>query len=137
MALLSFAIRLSVVKGTHETWLGYIFWILGFTGLHRFYFGKKISGAIWFVTLGVCGIGWLVDLFLIPRMRREADARYRQGGKDFTLGWLLQAFLGVFGLHRFYLGKWVTGLVWLLTGGLLGVGWIYDFFTLNEQLEAA
>jgi TM2 domain-containing membrane protein YozV len=40
-------------------------------------------------------------------------------------------------VHRFYLGKWVTGLVWLLTGGLLGVGWIYDFFTLNEQLESA
>jgi TM2 domain-containing membrane protein YozV len=38
------------------------------------------------------------------------------------------------GLHRFYLGKWISGLAWLFTGSLFGIGWIYDFFTLNEQI---
>jgi TM2 domain-containing membrane protein YozV len=41
----------------------------------------------------------------------------------------------VFGLHRFYLRKWVTGIVWLLTGGLFLVGWLYDFWTLNGQID--
>lgn len=102
--------------------------------MHRFYYGKKISGAIWALTLGLLGIGWLIDLFLIPRMQREAETRYPVVSNDYTVAWILQSFLGVLGLHRFYLGKWISGLVWLFTGGLFGIGWIYDFFTLNEQI---
>jgi len=49
--------------------------------------------------------------------------------------WILQTFLGVFGIHRFYMGKIGTGIIWLLTGGLLGIGYIYDFCTLNEQVD--
>jgi TM2 domain-containing membrane protein YozV len=48
---------------------------------------------------------------------------------------LLQTFLGPLGAARFYLGKWVTGILWLLTGGLVGIGWIYDFWTLNGQVD--
>jgi len=39
-------------------------------------------------------------------------------------------------VHRFYLGKWITGLLWLLTGGLFLVGYLYDYWTLNEQIDA-
>ncbi|MBQ1465278.1 MAG: TM2 domain-containing protein [Eubacteriaceae bacterium] len=41
-----------------------------------------------------------------------------------TLG--LCFFLGVIGVHKFYEGKIVWGLVYLFTGGLAGIGWIYD-----------
>jgi TM2 domain-containing membrane protein YozV len=123
------------LNDTHRKTVGYLLWIFGFTGAHRFYYGKPITGTIWFFTLGLLGIGWLIDLFLIPGMDRRADRRYVAGRVDYSIAWLLQTFLGVLGLHRFYLGKWVTGIVWLLTGGLFLIGWLYDFWTLNGQID--
>ncbi len=120
---------------THSKTVGYLLWIFGFTGAHRFYYGKPVTGAIWFFTLGLLGIGWLVDLFLIPGMDRRADQRFTAGHCDYSVAWILLTFLGLFGIHRFYLGKLGTGLLWLCTGGLLGIGWLYDFFTLNRQVD--
>lgn len=122
-------------NNTHSIVIGYITWIFGFMGAHRFYYGKQITGTIWFFTLGLFFIGWIIDLFLIPSMDREADARFAEGGTSYTVGWVLLAFLGIFGVHRFYMGKWVTGLIWLFTGGLFLVGWLYDLWTLNEQID--
>jgi TM2 domain-containing membrane protein YozV len=120
---------------THSKTIGYLLWIFGFTGAHRFYFGKPISGAIWFFTLGLLGIGWLIDLFLIPAMDRQADARFAAGRCDYSVAWILLTFLGAFGIHRFYMGKIGTGILWLLTGGLFLIGWLYDFCTLNRQVD--
>ncbi len=39
---------------------------------------------------------------------------------------LLCLLIGFLGVHRFYVGRAGSGVVWLLTLGLLGVGWIYD-----------
>ncbi len=119
----------------HSKTIGYILWIFGFTGAHRFYFGRPISGAIWFFTLGLLGIGWLIDLFLIPGMERAAGRKYAAGPIDYSVAWLLQTFIGPLGIHRFYMGKVGTGILWLLTGGLLGIGWLYDFCTLNGQID--
>src|SRR6185503_3926678 len=112
---------------THSKLIGYLLWIFGFTGAHRFYYGKPITGTIWFFTLGLFGIGWLIDVFLIPGMDREADRRFVAGPIDYTAAWILLTLLGFFGVHRFYLGKWVTAILYLCTGGLLGIGIIYDF----------
>lgn len=122
---------------THNLLIGYILWIFGFMGAHRFYYGRPITGTLYFFTLGLFFIGWIIDLFLIPGMDRSADLKYFQGSKDYNLSWILLTFLGLFGLHRFYLGKWITGLIWLLTGGFFLLGILYDYWTLNEQVDEA
>ncbi len=80
-------------------------------------------------------VGWIIDLFLIPAMDREADIRFRDGEVSYNIGWLLLTFTGVFGLHRMYQGKWITGILYLLTGGLFLLGVLYDFWTLNSQIS--
>jgi TM2 domain-containing membrane protein YozV len=115
--------------------MGYILWIFGFLGVHRFYYGKPITGTIWFFTGGLFMIGWIIDLFLIPGMDQEADLRFTSGGKDYNTAWLLLVFLGMFGAHRMYMGKWLTGIIWLCTGGLFLIGYLYDLWTLNSQLD--
>jgi TM2 domain-containing membrane protein YozV len=120
---------------THSVLLGYLLWIFGFMGIHRFYYGKQVTGAIWFFTLGLLFVGWIIDLFLIPSMERETKYRFAAGPTNYNLAWVLLVFLGIFGLHRFYMGKFLTGLLYLLTGGLFLIGVIYDIVTLNEQVS--
>jgi TM2 domain-containing membrane protein YozV len=119
---------------THRKTIGYILWLFGFTGSYRFYYGKPLMGTIYFFTFGLLGIGWLIDLFLIPHMDRQADLRFIAGPIDYSVAWLLLTFLGILGIHRMYMNKWITGIIFLLTGGLLGFGYLYDFWTLNDQI---
>lgn len=130
-------VRLRQEEDTHSMFMGYLLWIFGFTGAHRFFYGKPVSGTIWFFTFGLAGIGWFIDLFLIPGMDRKASVRFNDGEVNYNIAWILLTFLGLFGIHRFYLRKWISGLIWLLTGALFGLGYIYDYWTLNEQINEA
>ncbi len=135
MNVKSLGVPMNFSKDTHLKSIGYILWVFGFTGSHRFYYGKPISGTIWFFTFGLLLIGWIIDFFLIPSMDREADLRYHSGNFDYTVAWILLTFLGLFGIHRFYMRKWATGIVYLLSGGIFGIGYLYDFWTLNNQVS--
>lgn len=48
--------------------------------------------------------------------------------------WLVSVF-GWLGFHRFYLGKVSTGIIWIFTGGALGVGALIDLFTLGGMVD--
>jgi TM2 domain-containing membrane protein YozV len=51
--------------------MAYMLWIpclFGLCGIHRFYAGRWATGLLWFFTGGLCFVGQLVDLFLIPGM---------------------------------------------------------------------
>ena len=129
---------------THSILVGYLLWILGFTGSHRFYYGKPISGTIWLCTGGLFLIGWLIDLFLIPMMDSQAERRFATGRYNYTVSWMLLTFLGTFGLHRLYLGK-ISGLI-ILGSSLMAVLFpplilismiflIIDFWNLNSTVD--
>jgi TM2 domain-containing membrane protein YozV len=120
---------------THSKTIGYLLWIFGFSGAHRFYYGRPVTGVIWLFTAGLFLIGWIVDLFLIPSMDRAADRKFNAGPINYSVAWILLTFLGWAGIHRFYMGKWGTGLIYLFTLGLLGFGVLYDFLTLNTQIS--
>jgi TM2 domain-containing membrane protein YozV len=131
---------------THSVLIGYLTWIFGFTGAHRFYYGRPISGTIYFFTFGLFCIGWFVDLFLIPSMNRSCDHRYESGEVNYDVAWILLAWLGAFGVDRFYLGKVGTGMIELSlailvpwTFGLaaipLALFQLYDLWTMNEQIS--
>ncbi len=124
-----------IVSDTHSLLVGYLLWIFGFLGAHRFYFGCPISGTIYLFTLGLLGIGWLIDLFSMPRLEVQADRSFADGPINYTVTWVLLVFLGPLGLHRFYLGKPWTGLLYLVTMGVFLFGVIYDWWTINRQIS--
>lgn len=137
-------------ESTHSLILGYLIWLFGFTGAHRFYYGRPVSGTVWFLTLGLLGVGWLIDLFLIPSLNRSCAWRYVPGPANYSIAWLLLAWAGWFGLHRLYLGKIASGLAELVmtllmiaSGGILILFFgipvlllqLIDLWSLNEQIN--
>ena len=50
--------------------------------------------------------------------------------------WLFSGF-GVLGFHRFYLGRFGTGLLYLFTGGLFGLGALFDLFYIPTMVREA
>jgi len=69
-----------VTTRKENSW-AYILWLgswVGFAGLHRLYVGRIGSGLLWFFTGGLCGIGTLVDAFMMPQLVEDAN-RGRDG----------------------------------------------------------
>eukprot|EP01102_Stenamoeba_stenopodia_P003256 TRINITY_DN131_c0_g1_i1.p1 TRINITY_DN131_c0_g1~~TRINITY_DN131_c0_g1_i1.p1 ORF type:complete len:102 (+),score=3.52 TRINITY_DN131_c0_g1_i1:328-633(+) len=52
-----------------------------------------------------------------------------------SVAYCLWFFLGVFGIHRFYLGRPLSGVIYLLTGGLFLIGWFIDLFLIPGMVE--
>ena len=48
--------------------------------------------------------------------------------------WIVGVF-GILGFQRFYLGKIGTGLLWLCTGGVCGIGALLDLFNIGGMVE--
>ena len=52
------------------------------------------------------------------------------GGKSQIVALILCILLGLLGIHRFYLGYTGLGILYLLTLGLFGIGWLIDLILL-------
>ena len=57
---------------------------------------------------------------------------YEKSDKSKSVALLLCIFLGYIGIHRFYAGKIGTGIIWFLTIGCFGIGWICDIITISS-----
>ena len=62
------------VTSAYILWLGCL---LQLHGLHRLYNGKVFTGFLWLFTLGLFGVGQLIDLVLIPNMVDEHNTKLR------------------------------------------------------------
>lgn len=52
--------------------------------------------------------------------------RAHRSPKSRLVALLLCLIVGIFGVHRFYVGRWITGILYVLTGGLFAIGWLLD-----------
>ncbi len=71
----------------------------GFCGMHRFYLGKPWTGALYFFTFGLAGIGQIIDLFRIPGMVEHENIKWqlRQGA---TVNLNIQGFSDILDAQR-------------------------------------
>ena len=61
-------------------------------------------------------------------MNEQQDTHFK------TIGYVVWIF-GFLGAHRMYQQKWLTAILYLFTGGIFGLGILYDFWTLNDQIS--
>ena len=94
-------------KGLVDTYILAV--ALGFLGAHHFYLGRPGFGAIYLVTFGLLGIGYIVDLFRVPWLVKEANSRIvdptlpdKKSVSDAYLLWFPLGFFGKFLFTHFY-----------------------------------
>ncbi len=71
----------------------------------------------------------------VPEPPTETDGMYKDG-----IGYGLCCLFfvtGLAGIHRIYLGKYGTGIIWLLTMGLFGIGQFVDLFRMKTLVREA
>lgn len=56
--------------------------------------------------------------------------------KSVIVAYVLWGILGIFGAHRFYTGRWKTGILWAMTLGLAGIGWLLDVCWISGWIGA-
>ena len=128
------------------TWDLYALWLTGLLGIPQFWARRTGWGLFHLFTLGGLGVSLLADLERNPRIARAYMARRTSGAAaDATApepysvvdAYVLWLPLGVFGAHHFYLGNTARGVLYLLTVGLLGLGFLVDALQMPRLVEVA
>lgn len=103
----------------------------GLFGAHHYYLGNYFLGILYTCTLGIFTIGWIVDLFRMKDLVKASnDPTSDYGTTKVTAYIMCVSPLGIFGVHHFYLQRYLNGVLYALTLGLFGFGWIFDMLRL-------
>jgi TM2 domain-containing membrane protein YozV len=98
---------------------------LGVFGAHRFYLGKTGSAVAQLLTFGGLGIWMAIDLFMLAFGNfKDGQGNVVPGGNRKGTALLLlylPSIFGFFGIHRFYVKRYGSGIAQLLTLGGLGI----------------
>lgn len=105
-------------------------------GFHHFYLNRIGWGMFYLFTLGGVGVGWLYDGFRMVSMVKKINNKHLQTQINGQLlkdqgdayGLALIPITGIFGVHHAYLGRPTFVVLYTMTLGLLGVGWLIDLF---------
>lgn len=78
-----------------------------------------------------CGYKMKKDVRYCPNCG-VPNAALERGGQYSKKSWLTTLMFGLFpsGIHRFYVGKIGTGIIWTMTFGCFGIGWLYDLMSI-------
>lgn len=108
----------------------------GLFGAYHYYLGNYVLGIVHTCTLGIFGIGYVVDLFRMKGLVAAAnDTTHDHGMTKITAYVLCVSPLGLFGAHHFYLQRYLNGGLYVGTLGMFGIGWIFDWFRLPVLYE--
>ena len=115
-------------------------YLLGFLGIDRFYSGHILLGFLKLITLGGCGLWYLIDtVLLVFCSYKDGEGNilrpdFLQGPPEKDQRWtitiILAMFLGGLGIDRFYTGNVLLGLLKLLTAGGCGIWTAVDVILL-------
>lgn len=106
----------------------------GIFGAHHYYLDNVKLGLIYTFTVGIFGIGWLVDLFRMKELVRKAGLDKKSVGTAYIMS--IPPF-GLFGAYHYYLGNYALGITHTLTLGIFGIGWIVDLFRMKKLVKAS
>ena len=87
---------------------------------------------IWNLLLSILVLNSLTGIIL-PIVMALTVAR--EGRKSYVTAYAFLFHWGILGIHRFYLGRYISGVVWLLTGGLFGIGVFFDIFLTGAYIR--
>ena len=118
--------KLADIKQPKKLDDAYVTWILGIFGAHHFYLGNTEFGFAYLFTFGMAGVGWLVDFFRMPILVDRANEENPSPEKHLDDAYILTFPLGVLGLQHFHLGRTGWGIIYSLTFGLFGFGFLID-----------
>lgn len=79
-----------------------------------------------FVLVIIIGLVILSSMKSKDRQSYVVGQRFYCSSKSRMISLLLCLFLGVFGVHRLYVGKFGSGILYFFTVGGFGIGWLLD-----------